>query len=165
MQATKEKEALLKMIRPPRVEDAGLEDCALPPEAIKEAFLKAASSLRSSAESMFSANDDDEVEGGGCVEDPRPSNGETWDALTGGFPENPATCGEAEKGGLPKGSGDGEGSSDKVVGAQVPEMEEGRKGGCVEGLLEDLEIGDKGDFENEEDSDEDEKLEDTPTLV
>ncbi|XP_074572546.1 uncharacterized protein LOC141829034 [Curcuma longa] len=33
-------------IRPPRLEDAGLEDCALPPESIMEAFARAAISAR-----------------------------------------------------------------------------------------------------------------------
>ncbi|KAG6502512.1 uncharacterized protein LOC121983850 [Zingiber officinale] len=33
-------------VRPPRLEDAGLEDCALPPESIMEAFARAAISAR-----------------------------------------------------------------------------------------------------------------------
>ncbi|XP_042063665.1 uncharacterized protein LOC121807459 [Salvia splendens] len=41
------------------LEDAGLEDCSLPPDSIREAFWKAASAVRSIAS--------DE---GGCVEDP-----------------------------------------------------------------------------------------------
>ncbi|KAK9148813.1 hypothetical protein Scep_007570 [Stephania cephalantha] len=47
MEGEEEKD-LLTAIKPPRVEDAGLEDCALSPESIKEAFFKAANSIRSS---------------------------------------------------------------------------------------------------------------------
>ncbi|XP_058074351.1 uncharacterized protein LOC131223080 [Magnolia sinica] len=159
MKATEE-EGLLNMIRPPRLEDAGLEDCALAPEAIKEAFLKAASSVRTQAKSIFPA-DDNEIDGGCCVNDPGPSNGELRDVLTQVPPEDPKPCGEAEKGGLPEVSGvkvivvgvEGGGASDRVLGAAVPEWEE-RKGGCVEGLLEGLEIGENEDFGDEGSEDE-----------
>lgn len=52
-------------ILPPRLEDAGLEDCALPLESIQEAFLKAAAaSLRDSSPSTS----DDEAETEDLVE-------------------------------------------------------------------------------------------------
>ncbi|CAL5443954.1 unnamed protein product [Camellia sinensis] len=58
MEATREVEDLLDKIRPPRLEDAGLEDSALPPESIHEAFLKAASAVGSRAASISSTDDD-----------------------------------------------------------------------------------------------------------
>lgn len=58
----------LEAIRPPRLEDAGLEDCALPPEAIQEAFFRAANSVQS----WVIAPDHDEEEHSGCLaEEPR----------------------------------------------------------------------------------------------
>jgi hypothetical protein len=50
----------LEAINPPRLEDAGLEDCALPLESILEAFSKAASI---SSVSRFSNSVDDASEG------------------------------------------------------------------------------------------------------
>ncbi|KAJ0986275.1 hypothetical protein J5N97_004631 [Dioscorea zingiberensis] len=44
-------------IQPPRLEDAGLEDCALPPDAIREAFARAADSLKSR---LIAATEEDE---------------------------------------------------------------------------------------------------------
>ncbi|GLJ30040.1 hypothetical protein SUGI_0594020 [Cryptomeria japonica] len=59
-------------IIPPRLEDAGLEDCALSTEGIREAFLRAAEAVKST---IF--NEDD----GDCIEDGGPSNGEWTDEL------------------------------------------------------------------------------------
>ncbi|KAK2988440.1 hypothetical protein RJ640_022277 [Escallonia rubra] len=68
MEATAEAVAgLLEKIRPPRLEDAGLEDCVLPPESIKEAFLKAATAVKST---IFSPSEDDEEEPQGKCRDP-----------------------------------------------------------------------------------------------
>ncbi|CAM8942164.1 unnamed protein product [Rhodiola kirilowii] len=47
MEAPPDQNPLLAEIRPPRIEDAGLEDCALPPDSIREAFLKAAAAVGS----------------------------------------------------------------------------------------------------------------------
>ncbi|KAL3631896.1 hypothetical protein CASFOL_024880 [Castilleja foliolosa] len=58
MDGTREAGPFLGEIKPPRIEDAGLEDCALPPESIREAFLKAAAAARS----VISDSDDDEDE-------------------------------------------------------------------------------------------------------
>ncbi|KAJ6706361.1 hypothetical protein OIU79_010908 [Salix purpurea] len=66
MEATKEGSGLLDRIVPPRLEDSGLEDCALPPDLIKEAFLKAASAVKSRATFIFS----DEDESADYVQDP-----------------------------------------------------------------------------------------------
>lgn len=54
---TEERLGEMLAIRPPRLEDAGLEDCALPPDAIREAFARAADSLKSR---LTIASDDDE---------------------------------------------------------------------------------------------------------
>ncbi|KAG5540978.1 hypothetical protein RHGRI_021013 [Rhododendron griersonianum] len=56
---------MLDKIQPPRPEDTGIEDYALPPDSIKEAFLKAATTVVSRATLIF------EKEEERCVEDPR----------------------------------------------------------------------------------------------
>ncbi|OMO54107.1 hypothetical protein CCACVL1_28066, partial [Corchorus capsularis] len=75
MEATRGQEStgLLDKILPPRLEDAGLEDCALPPDSIHEAFLKAASAVKSRAASFFHSDDEDEDEPS-CLDDPFPDN-------------------------------------------------------------------------------------------
>ena len=86
MESTKEQHGLLHQILPPRLEDAGLEDCALPPESIHQAFLKAAAAVKSAA-AIFS--DDDDETTGDCVNDPWPAAAEgTSDAVIGIEPEN-----------------------------------------------------------------------------
>ncbi|CAA6665975.1 unnamed protein product [Spirodela intermedia] len=68
---------------PPRLEDAGLEECALPPEAINEAFSKAAELFKSRV--VVADDDDDDNESDGCcVEGPAPSSGEKPAAALGG---------------------------------------------------------------------------------
>ncbi|KAG0492085.1 hypothetical protein HPP92_005182 [Vanilla planifolia] len=67
-------EEKLESIRPPRLEDAGLEDCALSPESIMEAFSRAAVSLKYSDDSVFSIAVDDDDHGDGCVQDASPTN-------------------------------------------------------------------------------------------
>ncbi|KAK4761098.1 hypothetical protein SAY87_005991 [Trapa incisa] len=47
-------------VLPPRLEDAGLEDCALPVESIHEAFLKAAIAVGSCGGSAFTSDEDDD---------------------------------------------------------------------------------------------------------
>ncbi|KAM0938381.1 hypothetical protein DsansV1_C23g0177601 [Dioscorea sansibarensis] len=47
-------------ILPPRLEDAGLEDCALPPDAIREAFARAADSLKSRLTITSDADESDD---------------------------------------------------------------------------------------------------------
>ncbi|KAL1300927.1 hypothetical protein AAHE18_18G216300 [Arachis hypogaea] len=86
MESTKEQHGLLHQILPPRLEDAGLEDCALLPESIHQAFLKAAAAVKSAA-AIFS--DDDDETAGDCVNDPWPAAAEgTSDAVIGIEPEN-----------------------------------------------------------------------------
>ncbi|KAL0910523.1 hypothetical protein M5K25_021514 [Dendrobium thyrsiflorum] len=137
-------EGFIGAIRPPRLEDAGLEDCALPPKSIMEAFSRAAASLKSRVAASFSGSADDSVdgEGGGCVQDPGPGNGQIPDKLLGigeMFPPALPLCGiggkEAEIEGAKDdvviiGAGGGEMDSDRVVvvgGAGY----EGGKGGCT----------------------------------
>ncbi|KAI8550370.1 hypothetical protein RHMOL_Rhmol06G0100600 [Rhododendron molle] len=57
-------ESLLDKIRSSHPEDGGLKDCALPPDWIKEAFLKAATAVSSRAASIFEKEEEH------CVEDP-----------------------------------------------------------------------------------------------
>ncbi|GKU92546.1 hypothetical protein SLEP1_g6258 [Rubroshorea leprosula] len=95
MEAKKEKESvgLLDKILPPRLKDAGLKDCALPAESIHEAFLKAASTMKSRAATLFHADDEEEEEEEeeeepGCLEDPSPDNAK-GDALIDVMPRLP----------------------------------------------------------------------------
>ncbi|KAF2301214.1 hypothetical protein GH714_020856 [Hevea brasiliensis] len=125
MEASKEQEStgLLHKILPPRLEDAGLEDCALPDESIKEAFFKAASAIKSGAASLFSDDEEDD-----CVQDP-------WPEAKGLTDEGP--CVAKKSGGVVWEGGD------KVVvgGSDVEEKE--REKGCVDDGLKGLKIGDK----------------------
>ncbi|TQE07977.1 hypothetical protein C1H46_006385 [Malus baccata] len=45
----------------PHLEDADLEDCALSPDSIKEAFLKAAMTVKSRATLIFTLDEDEEA--------------------------------------------------------------------------------------------------------
>ncbi|KAL3598426.1 hypothetical protein D5086_006344 [Populus alba] len=138
MEATKEGTGLPDQIVPPRLEDAGLEDCALPPDLIKEAFLKAASAVKSRATSIFT----DEDESAECVQEPWPEEAKfASDKLVGVPPvpgatdalvgiemgkETPVSC-VAEKGG---GVVEEDGDKVVVVGGDVEEKENER-GGCL----------------------------------
>ncbi|XP_031388302.1 uncharacterized protein LOC116201273 [Punica granatum] len=53
---------VLAEILPPRLEDAGLEDCALPLDSIHEAFLKAATAVGSRGGGAFASDDEDDDE-------------------------------------------------------------------------------------------------------
>ncbi|CAI0423092.1 unnamed protein product [Linum tenue] len=139
MEATKGKQGLLDQILPPRLEDAGLEDCALPPDSIKEAFLKAASAVKSRATSIFTDDTDD---GGDCVQDPWPEAKDVSDAIVGAPPAAGAADvlvgideGLDEQGSCvaEKGGGLVEDGRDEVVvgGGEIEEKERGK--GCVDG--------------------------------
>lgn len=171
MDATEE--GLLDKIRPPRLEDAGLEDCALPPESIKEAFLKAASAVRS----IISTSDDDEDEAeDSCVDDPWPSTGYSLDSLVGiadGVDDGPGSCvAEKPAGGVPEVAGDevvvagAGGNEDKTDALLAPDLPRGG-GACVEGL-ERLQIGEKAKNSSKKaanaDEEDDEKT-DKPIIV
>ncbi|KAL4388739.1 hypothetical protein GQ457_09G006880 [Hibiscus cannabinus] len=57
-----ESTGLLDNILPPRLEDAGLEDCALPPDSIHQAFLKAASAVNSRSDTLYDSDDEAEAD-------------------------------------------------------------------------------------------------------
>jgi hypothetical protein len=165
MEATETAQGLLEKIIPPRLEDAGLEDCALPPELIKEAFFKAADAVKSRAASILSPDGD-------CVNNPWPDVKDPSDNLVGITPvtESKGPC-SVEKGskvpesaaedvtvGLTDGEED---SGDKLVGIDVPEGGES----CVEGL-QGLKIGDEKKKESLKNNDDDEEEgEKRPILV
>ncbi|KAL1314892.1 hypothetical protein HN51_041706 [Arachis hypogaea] len=117
MESTKEQHGLLHQILPPCLEDAGLEDCALPPESIHQAFLKAAVAVKS-VTAIFSDDDDKTAED--YINDPWPTAAEgTSDAVIGIEPENelPGAC--AVEKGCEKG-----GDEVKVSGSSSCEVEE-----------------------------------------
>ncbi|XP_020573361.1 uncharacterized protein LOC110019873 [Phalaenopsis equestris] len=167
-------ERFLGTILPPKLEDAGLEDCALSIESIKEAFSRAASSLKSRV--SF------DRESGGCVQNPGPSNGEIPDKLLGVgeiCPPVRPLCGdegkEEESEGAKDdlvviGAGGGDLETDRVVvvggdGDEVEGMESGfgGKSGCtVDG---ELFPGKKDGYEIDGDLDEDEENKNGPILV
>ncbi|XP_042755625.1 uncharacterized protein LOC122196594 [Lactuca sativa] len=172
MEATGEAniDSLLDKIKPPLLEDAGLEDCALPLDSIQEFFLKAATIVRSHIFHNF----DDESEGD-CINDPWPGNESGGDRLIGITTEvDPSGACAPKKGGeLSEMIGDDvvtfsrEGMPDKVVESEVPEEAEKS---CVDGL-QGLKIGDKkvnGEIEgkksesgkklNEDDEEDDERI-------
>ncbi|XP_020151342.2 uncharacterized protein [Aegilops tauschii subsp. strangulata] len=113
-------------IRPPRLEDAGLEDCALPTESIAEAFSLAALAVSSRLPHLPLSDDEDDDDPlaprGGCVEDAGPTCGVIPNALVGA-----------------RGGSDG-GADEVVVGrgdrVVVIGQELGQEKGCAEGTGE-----------------------------
>jgi len=94
MESTKEQSGIFDQILPPRLEDAGLEDPALPPESIHQAFLQAAAAVKSRAASIFSSTADTDDDDDGCVSDPWPASKEASDVFVGIDTENepPGSC-------------------------------------------------------------------------
>ncbi|WCJ40764.1 hypothetical protein M5689_021671 [Euphorbia peplus] len=167
MEATKEHQTtgLLDKIIPPRLEDAGLEDCALPADSIKEAFLKAAASVKSRATSIFDQEPD-------CVQDPWPEAKDFSDHVVPGPPggahdilEGVDVEGSPGPCVIEKGRDVVEGMGDKVVvgGGDVEEKDK-EKEKCVEDALKGLNIGDKEGGNSGED-DRDEEDGETPILT
>ncbi|KAL9304463.1 hypothetical protein ACSQ67_021726 [Phaseolus vulgaris] len=168
MESTKEQSGILHQILPPRLEDAGLEDPALPPESIHQAFLQAAAAVKSRAASIFSTTADAEDDDDGCVSDPWRASKGASDVIVGIDTENepPGSC-TVERG--VEGSADevrvvgvgGGGGSDDVVVAG-----EGKLGEDVEACVDELQglnIEDvEKDGEVREENDEEKKK---PTLV
>ncbi|XP_014516074.1 uncharacterized protein LOC106773831 [Vigna radiata var. radiata] len=167
MESTKEKSGILEQIIPPRLEDAGLEDPALPPESIHQAFLQAAAAVKSRAASIFSSAVDSEDEDDGCVKDPWSTAKEGSDVVVGidTDKEPPGSCivdrgveGGADEVRVAGGGGDG---ADEVVVAGEGKLDED-VGACVD-ELQGLNIEDvKKDGEVREEKDEENKK---PTLV
>ncbi|KFK43780.1 hypothetical protein AALP_AA1G171600 [Arabis alpina] len=146
MEATKERVGLLDKILPPALADAGLEDCALPPESIQEAFRKAADAVKSRAASLFESEEE-----AGCVADPLPgakgtSPGDSDTVIVGGG------NGE-ETGPCLAGKGNGKLADSGMNGDDLVVAGEGGQGkSCGDGLKDlDVEGIDSSKDENEED--------------
>ncbi|KAL5201727.1 hypothetical protein ABZP36_036081 [Zizania latifolia] len=140
-------------IRPPPLEDAGLEDCALPPESIAEAFSLAAKAVSSRlAHLSFSDDDDDDGDhslpprggyGGGCVDYSGPTCGAIPDALVGAGCDRNGCADEVVVVGGGSGGGDevvvgGRGDEEDrvvVLGEEQDQKLESDEG-CVEGIRE-----------------------------
>ncbi|KAI3992688.1 hypothetical protein MKX01_008010 [Papaver californicum] len=166
MEAINEEGSLLSSIRPPRLEDAGLEDCALSHDSIKEAFFKAANSLKSWGRTYIDSEDEEESD---------VQKGELGlpDSLIGVKPASdpPASSCSNEKGnGFPEVIGDevcvgGDGNdisekeSDRILGLNVPRGK--KEDACIDGL-QGLKIHDD---KNEDDDDEGEGESENPILV
>ncbi|KAL6599277.1 hypothetical protein ACP70R_045771 [Stipagrostis hirtigluma subsp. patula] len=138
-------------IRPPRLEDAGLEDCALPPESIAEAFSLAAMAVSSRlARFPLSDSDSDDEDrplpaprGGGCVDDAVRSGGAVPDALIGsdvdGGGDEVVLVGGGAGGNGDKVVDGGRGEEEDrvvVVGEGRGDKKLGKEDGCVEGIGE-----------------------------
>ncbi|KAK5831012.1 uncharacterized protein LOC108450519 [Gossypium arboreum] len=180
MEATRGRETtgLLDKILPPRLEDAGLEDCALPPDSIHEAFLKAASAIKSRAANIFHSDDEDEVERG-CLDDPfldkskcssdvlvSPPCPDMSDALVvgGGSPDPTSDAVE----GCVKEKGCGkeveEGKDMVTVGGDGGEAADGK--GCLDDELKGMKIkGEEKKKKNQNLEDDDEREKEKPILV
>ncbi|KAE9584612.1 hypothetical protein Lalb_Chr25g0279941 [Lupinus albus] len=139
MESTEQRSDLLHRILPPRLEDAGLEDCALPPESIHQAFLKAATAVKH----IFSDDDSD------CLNNPSPGE-DASDVLLGIDPENEPPAGPC---GVEKGC---------EAGGRGVKLGEGGES-CVD-ELKGLGIKDD-DIVEEGDDDEDDDKEKKPNLV
>ncbi|KAK8641814.1 hypothetical protein V6N13_011187 [Hibiscus sabdariffa] len=184
MEATEGRETtgLLDTILPPRLEDAGLEECALPPDSIQEAFLKAASVVKSRAATFFHADDEDEDEDEverGCVDDPFPDKGKCSSdilisppcpdmpdaVLVGGGSSDPTL--DAVDGCVKeKGCGEevGEVKDVIIVGGDNGEAMVGK--GCLDDELKGLEIkGEEKKKSEKQDDDESQREKEKPILV
>ncbi|XP_048539932.1 uncharacterized protein LOC125519088 [Triticum urartu] len=119
-------------IRPPRLEDAGLEDCALPQESIAEAFSLAALAVSSRLPHLSLSDDEDEGDDplaprGGCVE-AGPTCGAIPESLVGGGRGSECHADEVM---VVAGRGDEEDRVVVVVGQEL-----GQEKGCAEGTRE-----------------------------
>uniref|UniRef100_A0A0D9XCP9 Uncharacterized protein n=1 Tax=Leersia perrieri TaxID=77586 RepID=A0A0D9XCP9_9ORYZ len=136
-------------IRPPRLEDAGLEDCALPPESIAEAFSLAAMAV-SSRLTHLSLSSDEEDDGLVGVGGDRGSGGADEVVVVGGG-------GEGGDEVVVGGRGDEE---DRVV--VVGEEKDGKFGsenGCVDGIREGIDELGSGEDDGEKGKDVDDEEE------
>ncbi|XVE52091.1 hypothetical protein DITRI_Ditri02bG0093400 [Diplodiscus trichospermus] len=177
MEATREREStgLLDKILPPRLEDAGLEDCALPPDSIHEAFLKAASAVKSRAATFFHSDDEEDEVEPGCLDDPFPDKGKCCSDILVSPP-----CLDVPDVVVVGGSLD---PASDLVESCVKEKESGREvvegkymvvvgggeeavdgKGCLDDELKGLKIGEKEKKENENEEEE-ERGKEKPILV
>ncbi|XP_028789402.1 uncharacterized protein LOC114745412 [Neltuma alba] len=172
MESAQENAGLLHQILPPRLEDAGLEECALPPESIKEAFFKAASAVKLQASSVLFADDEDND--ATCVKDPWPTAKDSSDVIIGikpeSEPEGPCAVDKGSEAGADEVKiGGGDEADEEELRDKLIDGEEGEKLGeegkaCVDGL-KGLDI--EGDKKSGDDVDEEEKEKEgkRPTLV
>jgi hypothetical protein len=165
-------------ILPPRLEDAGLEDCALPPESIAEAFSLAAAAVSSRLACFPFSDDSDDEEGrvsaprgGGCVDEAGPARGAVPDAdalvgsgVTGdaGGADEVAVVGGGRGGGCEDvvvvgGRGE-EQDGVVVVGEGRIETELGKEGGCVEGVREGVSVPGRAHGDGKDDEEVAEKV-------
>ncbi|KAM7486586.1 hypothetical protein LguiA_002595 [Lonicera macranthoides] len=140
MEATGTAEGLLETIRPPRLQDAGLEDCALPPDSIKEAFLKAATAVNSRAASILSPSGEEELDGD-CVNDPWPSAGKLSDTLVGITPEG--ACPVEKGGGMPDAASVDDVTTGVIDSEELGDKVIGDKGKKLKNDVEDKEEGER----------------------
>ncbi|KAF0914762.1 hypothetical protein E2562_031371 [Oryza meyeriana var. granulata] len=164
-------------IRPPRLEDAGLEDCALPAESIAEAFSLAAKAVSSRLGHLSLSDDEDDEDGddrllpprgggaGGCVEDSGPTCGAIPDALVGVGGDRASGADEVVVVG-----GGGEGGDEVVVGGRGDEEDRvvmvgeerdkklGAEKGCVEGIKEGIDESGGAEGNGEEGKEEEEEV-------
>ncbi|KZV26087.1 hypothetical protein F511_06013 [Dorcoceras hygrometricum] len=165
MEATNEAEGFLYSIKPPRLEDAGLEDCALPPDLIKEAFCKAASALKS----VITTSDGEDESGGKCVDDPWEDSTDVVVGITDGIAAPAGSCVDHKGGGLTEAPGDevavaGGDPNEKGDTVVEPDLPAGGDA-CVDGLQGlDIEGNDRGIFGKKSDVDRDDEDGDKPTL-
>jgi len=124
---------------PPKLEDAGLEDCALPIEGIQEAFRIAAEKAQAAADGFKVSMKSKAEDIGGCVLNPAPINGDLKDTTIEATGTKPAdSCVEPHTGGLLEDGKDavvdplGEPKEDKLVGGIDVEPKLGEEG-CLKG--------------------------------
>ncbi|XP_073053083.1 uncharacterized protein [Primulina eburnea] len=171
MDAADEAKGFFDSIKPPRLEDAGLEDCALPPDLIKEAFRKAASAVKS----VITTSDEEGESGGQCVDDPWEDSTDVVIGIADGITAPSGGCVVQKGGGLTEApgdevavlGGDPNEKGDTVVDPDLPASGDA----CVDGL-QGLDIGGNGRgilgkklVDRKADVDEEDEGGDRPTLA
>uniref|UniRef100_A0A1J3G9J6 Uncharacterized protein n=1 Tax=Noccaea caerulescens TaxID=107243 RepID=A0A1J3G9J6_NOCCA len=162
METTKERVGLLDKILPPALADAGLEDCALPPESIQEAFRKAADAVKSRAASLFEFEEE-----GGCVADPLPASKGTETTPIPGASDTIIVGGENEgdTGPCLAGKSNGKLAESNPGGDDLVVAGEGGEGKCCGDGLKDLDVEGMEKKDQSEEDEEDEEEEKKPILV
>jgi len=134
---------------PPKLEDAGLEDCALPFEGIQEAFRIAAEKAKVAADSIKVNMQSKAQDVGGCISNPTPTSGDLKDTPIGTAGTTPGeSCVDVHTGGLLEDGKDAvvdplsDSTEDKLVGVIDVEPKLGEDG-CLKGdLLEPVGVPD-----------------------
>lgn len=125
---------------PPKLEDAGLEDCALPIEGIQEAFRIAADKAMAAADSLTANLKSKAEDIGGCISNPTPVDGDLKDNSIETIATKPGeSCVAPHTGGLLEEGKDsvvdpiGETREDKLVGGIVDDTSKLGDEGCLKG--------------------------------